>query len=69
MTRDEMIAMTEAMSEYGGSFVRNLANCFLTADKDNLERLYKAFPEYVKQYSDDMPPLVKFMMNPDDHAR
>ena len=50
-TRDEMLNMVAAMHKYGGSFVRALSECFILADSDNLTRLYRTFPEYVKQYT------------------
>jgi hypothetical protein len=39
------------MKVYGGSFASALAECFLLADSENLERLYKAFPELVLKYT------------------
>jgi len=50
MTHDEKLDMVDAMKRFGGSFVKALAECFLMADDDNLVRLERAFPEYVKQY-------------------
>ena len=52
LTRDEMLAMAGAMHRYGGSFVKALSECFLLADGNNKTRLYRAFPKYVKQYTD-----------------
>jgi len=43
--------MIENMLRYGGGFVQALAVCFLKADFDNTNRLFKAFPEYVEQYT------------------
>ena len=51
-TRDEMLGMVEAMHKYGGGFVKALAECFTLADSNNKTRLYRAFPEYVKQYTE-----------------
>ena len=48
LTKDVMI---ESMEQYGGSFVKALAVCFMKADFDNTNRLFKAFPEYVEQYT------------------
>jgi len=50
MDHDTLIKMVEAMHCYGGGFVYALAECFIIADNNNLERLLKAFPEIVKQY-------------------
>lgn len=50
MTQDEKLAMVEAMRSYGGNFIRSLAECFLTADPNNLKRLCEAFPDYVQRY-------------------
>ena len=42
----------DAMRQYGGSFVKNLAECFRTADRINFVRLQNTFPEYWNQYAD-----------------
>jgi len=39
-----------AMSRYGGSFVKGLAECFRTADPDNFNTLRTAFPDYWREY-------------------
>ena len=52
MTHDERFDMTHAMAVYGGSFVRALAVCFLTADGTNLQKLEQTFPKEVAQYQD-----------------
>lgn len=51
LTHDQKLAMVRAMKRYGGSFAVALAECFLLADAKNLEKLYKAFPKEVEQYS------------------
>lgn len=51
-TRDEMLDMVAAMHRYGGGFVKALSECFTLADSYNLTRLYRAFPEYVKKYTE-----------------
>jgi hypothetical protein len=38
------------MEQFGGSFIKALALCFLKADSINFEKLKKAFPEYWKEY-------------------
>ena len=52
LNRNEMLYMVAAMKRYGGGFVQTLAECFLLADEDNLDRLYRAFSKYVAQYLD-----------------
>jgi len=42
----------EAMEKYGGSFVVALAQAARRADRNNLERIKLAFPEYWKQYTE-----------------
>ena len=51
MTHNDKIKMVAMMKRFGGSFVRALAECFILADSNNLDRLYKAFPEIVQQYN------------------
>lgn len=41
----------EAMTTYGGSFIKKLAALMLAADPINRQKLIKAFPEYIKHYS------------------
>lgn len=41
----------EAMERYGGSFVVALAQAARRADKNNLQRIKDAFPEYWQQYT------------------
>lgn len=50
MNEDE-IEVVSAMERYGGSFVKALANCFFLADRENIDRLKKAFPEYWERYA------------------
>ena len=55
---DKKLKMVRAMKRYGGSFAKALAECFLLADDENLQKLEHAFPEQVSQYSrmaKDMP--------------
>jgi hypothetical protein len=52
LSRHEMLHMVSAMRRYGGGFVVALSECFILADKNNLDRLYRAFPGYVAQYLD-----------------
>lgn len=44
------IQTLNAMSQYGGSFVKALACAALHADSENLERIKKAFPELWDTY-------------------
>jgi hypothetical protein len=50
MTNEERMTI-QAMSKYGGSFVKCLANAALHADVVNLDKLKKAFPEYWAEYT------------------
>jgi hypothetical protein len=52
MDEKQKMDMIFAMRKYGGNFVQSLGLCFLNADKYNLQKLLKTFPEYVKQYSE-----------------
>ena len=52
MNQIEKYEMLRAMKIYNGGFVNALAQCFEVADENNTERLIKAFPEYVKQYTE-----------------
>ncbi len=49
---DEEFKIVDKMAEYGGSFVKALAQCFYKADAINFKRLKIAFPEYWKTYDD-----------------
>ena len=40
------------MDQYGGRFIKRLADLFLVADDDNRKRLKEAFPEYWIKYSE-----------------
>lgn len=51
MTENEM-QVVEKMEQYGGSFVKALAQCFRTADHVNFVKLRLAFLEYWNQYVD-----------------
>jgi hypothetical protein len=39
-----------AMKQYGGSFVRDLATLWITADPENRQRIEAAWPEFFEQY-------------------
>ena len=52
MERDEMLDVYKVMRKYGGSFVRSLAEAFVHADENNLDRLKTAFPEIWNQYKE-----------------
>jgi pyruvate/2-oxoacid:ferredoxin oxidoreductase beta subunit len=42
--------VVDAMQDYGGSFVKALAECYRRADPINFAKLQNAFPEYWEQY-------------------
>lgn len=50
MNHDDKLKMVEAMKLYGGGFVKALAECFIRADANNLDKLCTAFPEIIEQY-------------------
>ena len=50
MERDEMLDVYKAMLKYGGGFVMALAEAFVHADENNLDRLKTAFPEIWRSY-------------------
>lgn len=43
--------IVQAMEQYGGGFIKALANTWLLADVNNKERLKKAFPDYWEKYA------------------
>jgi hypothetical protein len=42
--------IVDAMMNYGGNFVQNLAKAMLAADPNNFSKLKQAFPEYWEKY-------------------
>lgn len=48
---DERLKIIHNMRTYGGSFARHLAEAFLVADGDNLNRIEEAFPELLEKYA------------------
>lgn len=48
---DQERDVVEAMIQGGGSFVRQLGQCFLYADQSNFAKLQATFPEYWDQYT------------------
>lgn len=40
----------EAMDQYGGSFVKSLAECYRRADPANKKKLMSVFEEYFQEY-------------------
>jgi hypothetical protein len=47
---EQEFAVVEAMTKYGGSFVKALAECFHRADPTNFNKLRATFPDYWEQY-------------------
>lgn len=47
---NEKYIVAENMEKYGGGFVKALGYALLRADKNNTQRIKKAFPEYWEQY-------------------
>jgi len=52
MLDDKEYEMIECMQKYGGSFARALAECLLRADPTNYQKLKRAFPEYILEYTE-----------------
>lgn len=50
MNKDNDYDILEAMSVYGGSFVKNIAAAARSADASNYAKLKAAFPEIWNQY-------------------
>ena len=50
MGEDEEFTVQTNMRKYGGSFVQGLAAALSHSDRNNLERIKKAFPEYWEEY-------------------
>lgn len=44
------IQVIEAMEKFGGSFVKDLANCFRHADRINFVKLQQTFIDYWEEY-------------------
>lgn len=49
---EDLIKITDAMSTYGGSFVKSLAECCRRADHVNRAKLILTFGEYFRQYAE-----------------
>ena len=47
---ENKIKVIDAMETYGGSFVKDLAECFRRADPQNFAKLAATFSEYWEQY-------------------
>lgn len=58
--------IVEAMHTWGGGFVKALSACFYAADRQNIEKLKKAFPEYWDEYDKMSAPAPK--TDPDSTA-
>lgn len=50
---DERYKTIETMRQYGGGFVKALAEAYAKADTDNSSRIETAFPDYMKKYGPD----------------
>ncbi len=48
--RDEVLAVANAMLNYGGSFVSSLGKALLDADETNQQKIKDSFPKYWNQY-------------------
>lgn len=49
---DDKYWLRKAMTAYGGSFVKALAEAIAHADADNYRKLKSAFPEYWERYAE-----------------
>jgi hypothetical protein len=52
ISTEQDLKVIEAMKQYGGSFVKSLAEAATRADMQNLAKIKAAFPDYWKQYTD-----------------
>jgi hypothetical protein len=50
--------IVEAMSEYGGSFAKALAEAWRRADPDNRQRIKNTWPEYWARYVEGVKPMT-----------
>lgn len=50
MRHDDKLKVIQAMQDYGGSFVQQLAKLWLIADETNCQRIERAFDEYIEKY-------------------
>lgn len=50
MNQDDLYWTTKAMRQFGGGFIKALAEAMSQADPNNKERIEKAFPDYMIQY-------------------
>ena len=50
MNQDEMIKLAEAMTKYGGSFAKAIAQAIFRADPINLSKLEMAFGDLIVSY-------------------
>jgi len=50
ISREEQLMVGENMISYGGSFVRCLGSCVMSADPFNLVKIKETWPEYWEQY-------------------
>jgi hypothetical protein len=57
VTHDDKLKVIRAMKEFGGSFVKALAQAWLYADEDNCAKIEAAWPEYIAKYRALVPEL------------
>jgi hypothetical protein len=55
----EMPNILDAMVKYGGGFVRCIALAYHQGDKENRQRLLRAFPDLFTKYLLDFVPKLK----------
>jgi len=49
---EKQIEVVDAMAQYGGSFVKALAECYYKADAINFNKLQDTFSEYWDEYDE-----------------
>lgn len=59
MKTNQDLDTLNAMSKYGGGFVKALANAGHHADSNNLERIKRTWPEYWKHYAEMAESLAR----------
>lgn len=59
MTRTEHLLIAEAMERFGGSFVAALGAALRRADTSNMDRIERAWPEYMREYGPGSAPYAR----------
>ena len=63
ITQEERLTVYRNMRLYGGRFILALSEALIRADKDNVQRIKDAFPEYWEKYLNMEKEVVYFEKN------